>query len=592
MTNSNVGDFPEAKVRPAISWAEVFVNALAVGGLKAVCISPGSRSTPLALAFYAQADIRTYVHLDERSAGFFALGMALATEQPVALLCTSGTAGANYYPAIIEAKMSEVPLVILTTDRPHELRHSGANQTIDQVKMFGDQVLWSVDMALPVERMPAVAWRNLRRMAGRALATADGLRKGPVHLNFPFRKPLEPAEGALWPPSPGRDRELETVRVEKGVVFPSREQVGTLAKLIAERPRGVIVAGPRCQGAGFKEQVLRLAAASGFPILADPLSNLRFGAKEVQEAVVCGAYENYLRHVPAWAQPEIVLRFGAMPTSKRLGDFLARCEGAIQVHVRESGTWADEAHVVDLFLQADPAVVCEQLVAQVQLTQKLEWAEAWRALEERTKRMLAQLLKKRPFDGAFVAEMLEVLPDGARVLAGNSLSVRHVDQFGAVGSKAVQVFANRGASGIDGNISTGMGIAAASEAPVVILVGDVTFYHDSNGLLSARQLALQNVTIVLLNNNGGGIFQRLPIAGFEPPFRELFQAPHELDFASFANTYGFHHQVIDGIEAFRRALTDCVTGTGRCILEIRTNAAEDLEVRREVEQALEESGSL
>ena len=563
-------------------WAREFVAALAAGGLEAVCISPGSRSTPLALAFYNQPDITHHLLLDERSAGFFALGLALATRQPVALLCTSGTAGANYFPAIIEAKMSEVPLLVLTADRPPELRHSGANQTIDQVKLFGDQVLWSVDMAVPQDDAPPAAWRNLRRTAVRALATADGLRKGPVHLNFPFRKPLEPDDPLNWQtlPAPSASPSLS---VTHGTLSPTADQLAGFAQLLADRPRGLIVAGPRCPSAGFAAQLTELSARTGFPILADPLSGLRCGPHVESKALICGAYENYLHHAPPSLQPQIILRFGAMPVSKRLGDFLARCDSAVQVHVRESGVWADEAHVVDHFLQVDPQALCEKLALNLEMSRDAAWSEQWRAWENRSRQVVAGFVHERPFDGAYVAAVLDSLPPGTRLLAGNSLPVRHVDQFGSVSAVPLHVVANRGASGIDGNISTGMGLAAAADQPVVILVGDITFYHDSNGLLAARAMGLDNVTIVLLNNNGGGIFQRLPVSRFEPPFQELFQTAHNLDFAYFAQAYGFDYQLVDGLDDFREALASCIGTAGPAIVEVKTDAGVDLALRQELE---------
>lgn len=567
-------------------WAKAFVAALAAGGLQAVCVSPGSRSTPLALAFYNHPDITLHLLLDERSAGFFALGLALAGGQPVALLCTSGTAGANYFPAIIEAKMSEVPLLVLTTDRPPELRHSGANQTIDQVKMFGDQVLWSVDMALPQHDAPSVAWRNLRRTAVRALATADGLRKGPVHLNFPFRKPLEPADPLNWG-TPDASSARPLLSITHGKLSPTAEQVAACAEFFAGRPRGLIIAGPGCPGEDFATRLVELGALTGFPILADPLSGLRFGPHTAGRALICGAYENYLHHAPLAMQPQVILRFGAMPVSKRLGDFLARCDSAVQLHVRESGVWADEAHVVDQFLQVDAAAFCQELAASLKMNRDAAWLEQWRTWESKAQQIVAGFVRAQPFDGAYVAAILETLPPGARLLAGNSLPVRHVDQFGAVSGTPLPIVANRGASGIDGNISTGMGLAAASAQPVVILVGDITFYHDSNGLLAAKALGLNNVTIVLLNNNGGGIFQRLPISRFEPPFQELFQTPHNLDFSFFAQAYGFDYQLADGLDQFREALTRGIATPGPAIVEVQTDAKVDLALRRELEMQIE-----
>ena len=284
---------------PNMAWATLFVDELARCGLRDVCIAPGSRSTPLALAFYAHPAVHIYTHLDERSAGFFALGMALAANRPAALLCTSGTAVANFFPAVIEANMSQVPLLVLTADRPHELRHSGANQTIDQVKMFGDHVLWAVDAALPESDPPETALRNLRTLAARAMATADGIRKGPVHLNLPFRKPLEPeniikGQGSGKAETSGaRPGNQPYTKMERGELRPSKEQITILADLMNSKERGMIVCGPRCPGGDFPKVVGHLAALCGYPLFADPLSGVRFGS-HIHDAPIVGGYETFL----------------------------------------------------------------------------------------------------------------------------------------------------------------------------------------------------------------------------------------------------------------------------------------------------------
>ena len=558
-------------------WAETFVDELARGGLQAVVIAPGSRSTPLTLAFAAHPAIRHYLHLDERSAAFFALGLALATTRPVALLCTSGTAGANYFPAIIEARMSQVPLLVLTSDRPPELRHSGANQTIDQVKLYGDQVLWAVDVALPEADPPAVALRNLRTLAARALATAAGLPPGPVHLNFPFRKPLEPAlphTPAFAPAGPPHTRTL------RGQLLPTPNQIAELAALINQHERGLIVCGPRCEGGDFPAAVAALAQTSGYPLLADPLSGVRFG-----QAAAVGGYDTFLRgDGPGWPAPEVILRFGHLPVSKWLNEYLARQADARLVHVQASGVWADDSHRVDTFLQADGTATCRALAARLTPRPGSSWAAQVQATEAATWVALDRGLAGAPFfDGAVVADLLDLLPAGAQLLVGNSLPIRHVDQFGRPSGRELHVYGNRGASGIDGNLSTGLGLAAAApQRPTVILVGDITFYHDMNGLLAVRQQQLRRVTVVLLNNNGGGIFRRLPIAGHEPPFTELFLTPHGLDFAPAGQLYGLAYQRITSRAAFRRHLAASLAGHTPTLLEAQTDGAADLGCLREV----------
>ncbi len=565
---------------PATLWAETAVAALVGAGLREVCVAPGSRSTALVLAFASHPDVTIYRHLDERSAGFFALGMALVLDRPVALLSTSGTATANFFAAIVEARMAQVPLLALTADRPPELRHSGANQTIDQIGLYGEQVLWSVDVPLPEREPPGVALRNLRALMVRGWALANGIRKGPVHLNFPFRKPFEPQ---------GRSekdiRFLQEVgylpRVVTGSPALPDETVEEIASLVEEQERGLIVCGPRCPGGDFPEAVAALSRRSGYPIVADALSGVRYGPW-VNDAVVCSdiRFRRPESRLEIGYLAETIVRFGAAPTSKELNTYLAREEPDI-VHVRGNGVWADESHHTSLFVQADEVLTCRQLSDRLPARGGSAWQQAVGEREEAYQAALSEALDGEFFDGVVVKDIVELLPDGALLFAGNSLPVRHLDEFGAPVAKRLHTFANRGASGIDGNISTGLGIAAARGEPVTMAVGDVTFYHDMNGLLAAGAHEL-DATIVLLNNGGGGIFRRLPVAQFEPPFTELFLTPHGLDFAHAARLYGFDHVRVEDGAAFRRHFASALAQPGRRIIEVVTDSARDHERRRDV----------
>ncbi len=565
------------KVNPATLWAETLVDALAQSGLRRVVISPGSRSTPLVLAFAAHPTVQHYRCLDERSAGFFALGMALATDEPVALLCTSGTAGANYLPAVIEARMSQVPLLVLTADRPPELRHSGANQTIDQVKLYGDQVLWFADIALPEAEPPAVVRRYLRSTAARALAVANGLPKGPVHLNLPFRKPFEPTGHAGE--RPGTET---TPFIERGLLQPTPAQVSALADLLAAHPRGLIVCGPRCPAGDFPAAVAALSQQTGYPILADALSGVRFGPW-VDEAVVCGGYESYLAgNGPNWPEPQLILRFGAVPTSQALNTYLTGRTQAHFVHVRGNGVWADDSHLTGRFLQADEAATCRALVAALPSATERTWEQQIAATEAAYWETFERSLPQSPFfDGVAVADLVASLPAGAILFVANSLPIRHVDQFARPRREPLQVYANRGASGIDGNISTALGMAAVQERPVTLLIGDIAFYHDMNGLLAVRDHALRP-TIVLLNNDGGGIFHRLPAAQHDPPFTELFLTPHGLDFEPAAALYGLEYMPVTGREALQAALVRSQEAPAARLIELSSDGREDHRRRREL----------
>lgn len=573
-------------------WAGIFVDELSRAGLRAVCIAPGSRSTPLTLAFAEHPDITVYSLLDERGAAFFALGLALASESPVALVCTSGTAAANFYPAIVEANYAQVPLLVLTTDRPHELRHSGANQTIDQVKMFGDHVRWFVEVAPPEANPPAITLRSLRSLACRALAATQGFPPGPVHLNFPFRKPLEPTPvpgdvperlaDAPWQRPAGQP----FTQLSRGQLLPSMEQTQALVEAIQNAPRGLILCGPRCPGGDFPQAVTRLARAAGYPILADALSGVRFGRHTIEaEGLIFSGYETFWRPDALRVEsPELILRFGAMPISAALNDYLAATTGCRIVQISGDGLWQDDLQTTTDFIWADPAAVCSAVTEQLQQAaprpQPTGWLAALQQAERQTWQTFTDLRSESFFEGAILADVVELLPEAALLYVASSLPVRHLDQFARPNSTNLRVLANRGASGIDGAIASALGAAAAGQ-PLTLVIGDLAFYHDMNSLLALRRCGLK-ATIVLINNNGGGIFYRLPVAKFDPPFTELFVTPHGLDFAPAAQMFGLEYNLATDRDNFRRAFTEAMDAAIPYLIEVPSDAVFHEQMRREM----------
>lgn len=569
-------------------WAGILAAELKKLGLAAVCIAPGSRSTPLALAF-AESGMRLYVHSDERSAAYFALGLARASRSPVALVCTSGTAAANFFPAIVEANYSEVPLLVLTADRPAELRESGANQTIDQIKLFGSHVRWFVDVPAPEANFSQHLLRYLQTLAARAWETSQSPLPGPVHLNLPFRKPLEavdvPADLPAWLDSTLLSA-LETAPAQltfsRPKLFPAPEQTDFLSRAIAASPRGLIVCGPRCPSGDFAARLTELAARSGYPILADALSGLRFGT-HVNEHII-GGYDAFLPFAGASLRPQVVLRFGDVPTSNALSDYLDSLEEVPQIHISETKRWRDDRFRVTHSMWVDPLFICEEVVRHlerqpVQSHASPNWLRAWQELDQSVWDEVNLLRAEADFEGGILPDVLEQLPPGGGLYAANSLPIRHLDQFAQPRRQTLQVFANRGASGIDGTLSSALG-AAVHLPGLVFVTGDTSFYHDMNGLLAITRHGIR-ATIIVINNNGGGIFQRLPIAQFEPPFTELFAAPHGLTFEHAAKLYGIDYARLER-RSLKAALQTALQSTRSTIIEIPSDAAKFETLRKEL----------
>jgi 2-succinyl-5-enolpyruvyl-6-hydroxy-3-cyclohexene-1-carboxylate synthase len=569
-------------------WSEIIVEELIRSGVEHVCIAPGSRSTPLALAFYAQRErIHIYSHLDERSAAYFALGIGMATGTPAAVLCTSGTAAANFYPAIIEAHQARVPLLVLTADRAHEARESGANQTIDQVKMYGDHVLWAVDVALPESNPAAVTLRSLRTTISRAVATTKGqlnLRKGPVHLNLPFRKPLEPvavASDNVEIPKNAAARNEDARFAEFGLpsIDFNTSESEYVASLIYSSPNGLIYCGQGTPGyADYK--ISRLAKVTGFPVLVDGLADMRFSGYEFSGGVI-SAYDSYL--TKAIGEPDILIRFGNAPTSTALINYFMGLENTQVIHFND--VWADDSHHVSYFSTADPGIACTRLTQNVPIkSNPSTWKAYWDQIDQTAWDIIERELKDGEFfDGAAVAMLIEKSEIHGHFFFGNSLPVRHLDQFAKPKLKGLTILANRGASGIDGIISTALGTAAGNDPiPVTLVIGDVSFYHDMNGLLAIKRLGIP-IRIILLNNDGGGIFQRLPIKDYDPAFTDLFLTRHGLDFSHAAALYGLDYKLATTREEFEAAIARPITGAPNAqIIELRTDSAHDLARRQEI----------
>ncbi|HEY4027996.1 MAG TPA: 2-succinyl-5-enolpyruvyl-6-hydroxy-3-cyclohexene-1-carboxylic-acid synthase [Candidatus Dormibacteraeota bacterium] len=533
------------------AFAATFVDELARCGLRAVCIAPGSRSAPLAIAFARHPAIRVWMHLDERSGSFFALGMAKATERPVALLCTSGTAAAEFHAAVIEAHHSRTPLLVLTADRPPELRDVGANQAIDQAHLYGSAVRWCFDPGVPDGEPGAPA--RWRRLAARSLAEAAGPPAGPVHLNLPFRDPLTPRPGEEPAPAPAAG---PPTRVRRPAQAPAGAVVAGLAAALRGATRPLVIAGEMRDGAALGAPLDALLSRLDAPLLAEPASQLRRRGG----AGVVEAYDALLRD-DAWAgahRPDLVLRLGAPPTSKVVNGFVAR--SAAPLIVVDGDGWRDPDQLAAELVRGDPALLLAALAEQVGAGEPHDWQRSWVEAGARAAEALGSRLAAPPLhEGHVVRALAEALPPEAQVVIGSSMPIRDADTFWPAAEQGQRFLGNRGASGIDGLVSTGLGAAAARPGvPTVLLLGDLTLYHDMNGLWAARRHGLR-ATIVVLDNDGGGIFSFLPQAEHEDVFEELFGTPLGLRLEDVARLYGLaFREVREAAElpgALRAALT-------------------------------------
>lgn len=548
-------------------------NELVRGGVTHACISPGSRSGPLALGLEREPQLTTHVHVDERSAAFLALGIARALGHPAAVLCTSGSAAANLHPAIVEARHSSTPMVVLTADRPPELRATGANQTVDQIKMFGDSVVWFSEAGVPDEAVTSPGfWRSL---ICRAITEAIA-RGGPVHLNLALREPLFPdPKTPLYPhATDGRTDGRPWTEVMRSVAEPSERAVGELVRELEGTERGVVIAGAVQTDLS---PLLRMAAVAGWPVLAEPASNIR-----VPGTISC--YDAMLRSegFVNEHQADVVLRVGKLGLGRPLSRFL---QNTRQISIGPPGTWWDEQRRIETVLIADPAVLCARVTAELGPRSETPWARSWRTHENTARRVIDEMLDSddSPSEPRAARDLAVALPDGANLFASSSMPLRELDSF-MVPRTGVKLHANRGANGIDGTVSTAFGIAAATRAPTAALLGDLALLHDSNGMLYPERDNL-DVTFVVVNNDGGGIFSFLEQAGL-PDFERIFGTPHGVDLRKFADLYGLPHTAIE------RAgdLVEVVgSASGSRLIEIRTDRQSNVEFHRAIWSAVDDA---
>ena len=532
----------------AQSFAATFVDELAVQGVEFACVSPGSRSAPIAMALQRHPRIKVIVHIDERCGSFFAVGLGKATGRPAVVLTTSGTAAAEVHPAVVEAAYSRTPLIVVTADRPPELQGVGANQAIDQQHLFGSAPRWFFDPGVPVE-LPNAA-RLWRRLAARAVAEAEA---GPVHLNLPFREPLVPPPGQIPVAEPAPPQSLT-----EGRLLPNQAQVASLASALQRAQRPLVVAGEMREGSRLAPALQRL----GLPLLAEPTSQLRRnGAGAVVES-----YEALLR--AGWSLqhgPDLVIRLGAAPTSRVLNRWLAAA-AAPTFLIDPDHAWRDQDHVATSVIACDAQPLLEALTP----ADRSAWREQWISAGKRATAAIAATLVSTPLHEGHVVRALSArMPDPGQVFIGSSMPIRAADSFWPPSRPQQRFFGNRGASGIDGLVSSGLGVATGRDnVPTVLLLGDLSLYHDMNGLWALQRHGIR-ATLVVCDNNGGGVFNFLPQAEHQDVFEEIFATPLGLDLSQVARLYGLVYSPVSDRSGLEPAIADAIAAPTPTMVVVR-----------------------
>jgi len=519
-------------------FAATFVDELAAQGVEFACVSPGSRSAPLAMALQRHPRIKVLVQIDERCGSFFAVGLGKATGKPAVVLTTSGTAAVEVHAAVVEASYSHTPLIVLTADRPPELQDVGANQAIDQQHLYGTATRWFFDPGAPVD-LPNAA-RAWRRLAARAVAEAA---TGPVHVNLPFREPLVPPPGEI-PVADGASGQS----VLDGRLLPSQAQVASLASALQRSQRPLVVAGAMRDGERLAPALKRL----GLPVIAEPTSQLRRmetgAAVESSEALLRAGWS--LEH-----GPDLVVRMGATPTSRVLNRWLAAA-AALTFVIDPDRAWRDEDHVATNVLACDAQPLLEALPT----IDRSAWREEWLDAGKRASAAIAATLVSTPMhEGHVVKALSNRMPDAGQAFIGSSMPIRAADSFWPLSRNQQRFYANRGASGIDGLVSSGLGVATGRDpAPTVLLLGDLSLYHDMNGLWAMQRHGVK-ATLVICDNNGGGVFDFLPQAEHPDVFEEIFVTPLNLDLSQVARLYGLVYSPVSDRSGLEPAIADAMS---------------------------------
>ncbi len=580
--------------RANLEWAAALIDELVRGGVRWFIVAPGSRSAPLVLAAHHHPDARTVVQLDERSAAFFALGIGKATEVPAAVITTSGTATANLLPATVEAAQSEAPLILVTADRPARLMGGDANQAIDQRGLFGVYPKRFFDLGAVSTETEALA--HVRQVGARVVASARCIPQGPVHVNVPFDKPLQPPPEEIPAgyrgPEGGRPDGSPFTRVLAAPSGATPAAVATILDIIGSARRPLVVAGPASPATGSGAAARTLATRWAIPLIADPLSGGRFESGDVGQTLIDHA-GMFLpcAGVASALQPDLVLRFGCSPTSEGVTHLCASASaGGGEVVVFDSGDrWKDHRASVTHVVKGDPTSCVEALLSSMGTLPEVDptWTATWAAASQAARAAALEAMAGEPFEGVLARAAARSIPSDGLLFVSSSMPIRDVDDFVTPGDFRGIAIGNRGASGIDGITSTALGVALGSERPLLCLMGDVAFLHDVGGLLAARSVR-SPVVFVVVNNDGGGIFHMLPIRDHEPAFTKYFATPHGSDLRHAAALYRLPHATVEPQDLERNA-RDAFAAGGTHVIEVLADRARNRELRELAAERVQEA---
>ncbi|MEK5232973.1 2-succinyl-5-enolpyruvyl-6-hydroxy-3-cyclohexene-1-carboxylic-acid synthase [Lysinibacillus sp. FSL K6-0232] len=551
------------------------VASLVQTGVENVVISPGSRSTPLAYAFASAKQLTMYRQVDERSAAFFALGLAKATAKPVVLLCTSGTAAANYFPAIVEASYARVPLIIITADRPHELREVGAPQAIHQPNLYGTHVKWSVDFPLADGAAPTLPF--IEHHLARAVAIATSAPFGPVHINVPFREPLLIDFYSELPPATFKHSHI-------GQLIPTTAAQQQLSAILQATKKGFLIIGELPLGTDLSV-VWEFVRQLKWPVIVESLSNMRAAIPEDCLPYIMATYDAIMKSedFQALVQPDTVLRLGAQPVSKFIMQFITKSQPNAYIIIDEDAMFRDATGVSTHFIHANIGQWLTQLTPSNTAFDEA-YLVKWQKAHALATMYIEQHSEVAKDEGAIVSRLLKMIPDGSDIFVSSSMPIRDIDTFLLPTPKDLRIFANRGANGIDGVVSTALGFSQANDRETYLLIGDLAFLHDINGLIASRYQSC-HITIIVLNNDGGGIFSYLPQSTVEAHYEDLFGTPTALTFHDIAKMYDMDYIRVDTIDELSEKFSTVRKQPLR-LIEIFTDRAENVKAHRELWQRI------